>query len=211
MKEDIFGIYGSGFENQEDTKPLSVLAAKRIHGGKIAVLGTIVSVSEMYVLQVANPVEGRPEYKDAKSIQLEDTENLDENERLDVVLYDEMVKNVVAGEIVKICGNIRIEDKKNGRSNKKYTVLHATSIEYLNRKEVLVTDIDIKCFEVFAKLPRLLDRITSMFAPNIIGHDDVKRGLLRSIVGGIDRGKKSGGRIDTLLVGDPGTAKSKLC
>ena len=30
-------------------------------------------------------------YRDAKSIQLEDTERPDENERLDVVLYDDMI------------------------------------------------------------------------------------------------------------------------
>ena len=52
-----------------------------------------------------------------------------------------------------------------------------------------------------------------MFAPNIIGHSDKKLGLLRSLVGGsLDHGDDNGrrGRIHTLLVGDPGLAKSVL-
>lgn len=202
---------GNGNGDRDNQKSISVLAAKRLHVGQISVIGTIVSVSDMYILEIMNTEKTVLEYKNAKSIQLEDTEKLDDNERLDVVLYDDMIGNVVAGETVEISGNMRIEDKKNtGKSKKKYSVLHATSIIYLNRKEVLVTDKDIKSFQKFASLPQLLDRLTAMFAPNIIGHHDVKRGLLRSIVGGVDRGKKGGGRIDTLEVGDPGTAKSKL-
>lgn len=49
-----------------------------------------------------------------------------------------------------------------------------------------------------------------MFAPNILGHEDRKIGILRSIVGGVNRGEKGDGRISTLMVGDPATAKSQL-
>ena len=65
-----------------------------------------------------------------------------------------------------------------------------------------------------------IDRIISMFGPNVIGHNTAKLGILRSIVGGVDnsiekrqkRKEDNGrrGRIHTLLVGDPGTAKSIL-
>ena len=43
-----------------------------------------------------------------------------------------------------------------------------------------------------------------------MGHEDVKLGLLRSIVGGHDKGQRGGGRVNTFLVGDPGIAKSTL-
>ena len=60
---------------------------------------------------------------------------------------------------------------------------------------------------------RYVDRIVAMFAPNVIGYNDKKVGLLGSLVGGItdhanDNGRR--GRINTLMVGDPGTAKSLL-
>ena len=48
-----------------------------------------------------------------------------------------------------------------------------------------------------------------MFAPNIIEHNYTKLGILRSMVGGVEHGKIRG-RINTFMVGDPGTAKSTL-
>jgi hypothetical protein len=188
---------------------LSVSQAKRLHSGTVTVIGTITSVSEIYVLEIKN--NDVIEYRNAKSIQLEDIETLNDNDRLNVVLYDDMTNKVIAGETAKITGNISIEDKKlNNKSKKKFNVLHASSIEYLNRKEILVTKEDIESFDKFVTYPNPVDRLTAMFAPNIIGHDNIKRGLLRSAVGGVDRGKNGGGRIDTLEVGDSGTAKSKL-
>ena len=109
----------------------TVLEAKRIHEGEVTVLGTIVSASEMYVVEETD--SGSITYKDAKSIQLEDTERPDENERLDVVLYDDMISNVLAGEVVEVKGINRIENKKGNKSKKKATVLHAEFIKYLNR------------------------------------------------------------------------------
>ena len=57
-------------------------------------------------------------------------------------------------------------------------------------------------------------RITAMFAPNIYGYADKKKGILRSIIGGkkSENGAENGrrGRIHTLLIGDPGTSKTVL-
>ncbi len=193
---------------KEDQRVRSVLEVKRFHEGRVTVLGTIVSASEMYVVEES--YSGSLNYKDAKSIQLEDTERPDENERLDVVLYDDMILNVLAGEVVEISGFITIESKRgSSKSKKKFTVLHAESIKYLNRKELVITNSDIDNFQIFAKLPKLVERLVSMFAPNIIEHNDAKLGILRSVVGGIERGKIRG-RINTFMVGDPGTAKSTL-
>ena len=189
------------------SEPKSVLEVKRVHEGEVTVLGTIVSASEMYVLEEVD--SGSITYKDAKSIQLEDTERPDENERLDVVLYDHMISNVLAGEVVEITGINRIESKRGSKSKKKTTVLHAESIKYLNRKELVITDDDITNFQKFAKLPNLLERLVSMYAPNIIGHNYAKLGVLRSVVGGVEHGKIRG-RINTFMVGDPSTAKSTL-
>ena len=95
-----------------------------------------------------------------------------------------MVNKVVAGESVKISGTCVSKTRKAINLRRKSTVLHATSIKYLHRKEVFVTKEDIKIFInlLLSKSKLLIERLTAMFAPNIIGHDDVKRGLLRSIV-----------------------------
>lgn len=64
-----------------------------------------------------------------------------------------MIDNVVAGETVKVSGDMHIEDKKNGKSKKKYNVLHATAIKYLNRKEFVITQKDIADFDKFVSYP----------------------------------------------------------
>ena len=113
-------------------KPISVLQAKRIHSGRINVIGKIVSISSMFQVETINEKLENVS-RDVRFIPLEDTEKLDENERLDVKLFDDMVENVVAGEVVEIKGTMLLEDK-NKKSKTLIGVLHAESIKYIDRK-----------------------------------------------------------------------------
>ncbi|KAL1245035.1 DNA replication licensing factor mcm7-B [Trichinella spiralis] len=57
------------------------------------------------------------------------------------------------------------------------------------------------------------DKLTYSIAPEIYGHEDVKKALLLMLVGGVDRnprGMKIRGSINVCLMGDPGVAKSQL-
>ena len=226
MTDDIEEAKRKIKEDQETRKKeenhdgaISVRQAKRKHVGIWHVLGKIVTVSEMYVIEV--DLGTQVIHKDAKSIQLEDIEKLDENERLDVVLYDDDITNVIPGEIVEILGNVELQDvvkaKKQTKTKIKRVIVNAMSIKYVNRNELVITHRDVIAFKKFAfdcQVDncgwRLIKRLVAMFAPNVIGHDDVKLGLLRSIVGGDDHGQRGGGRVNTFMVGDPGTAKSTL-
>ena len=199
-------------DREDEQQPKSVLEVKRIHNGSVTVVGTIVSVSEMYVIEES--FDGSQNYRNARSIQLEDMESTDENERLDVILYDDMINHVDAGEVVEITGESYLQKMTGNRKSKKLiNVLHARSINYLNRKEIIISPEDIKNFERFATLPNscVLCRLIAMFAPNVIGHSKAKLGILRSIVGGSEKDEgKIRSRIHTFLPGDPGTAKSTL-
>ncbi|XP_022088153.1 DNA replication licensing factor mcm7-like [Acanthaster planci] len=57
------------------------------------------------------------------------------------------------------------------------------------------------------------EKLACSIAPEIYGHEDVKKALLLLLVGGVDRnpkGMKIRGTINICLMGDPGVAKSQL-
>ena len=149
-----------------------------------------------------------PEHINAKTIQIQDSEPSGDLERLDVYLYEDDTQNVNAGEIVEITGNIHIQS--NSKNKKQFAVLHADSIKYKHREDLSITQKDIEAFKKFARFPKVTERLVSMCAPNVIGHQDKKIGILRSAVGALEKNGIRRGRINTLLVGPPGTAKSML-
>lgn len=62
--------------------------------------------------------------------------------------------------------------------------------------------------------PDLYDKLAVSLAPEIYGHEDIKKALLLLLVGGSDQTAKGSlkirGNIHALLMGDPGVAKSQL-
>jgi DNA replication licensing factor MCM6 len=62
--------------------------------------------------------------------------------------------------------------------------------------------------------PRLYNRMVESIAPSIYGHDEVKRGILLMLFGGVHKKTREGislrGDINVCIVGDPSTAKSQF-
>lgn len=62
--------------------------------------------------------------------------------------------------------------------------------------------------------PRLYQKMVSSIAPTVYGHDEVKRGILLMLFGGVHKETSEGislrGDINVCVVGDPSTAKSQF-
>lgn len=132
---------------------------------------------------------------------------------LDVRIFNSDTIGIQVGEVAKIIGDIK--SKQDGRTKQYHSVILVKSIQYEHRKKLVLTPADIKGIKKFVfGFPNYEQRLKSMFAPNIIGHDYAKLALLISTIGAPEtfnrEGKISRGRIHSLLIGPPGLAKTKL-
>ena len=154
-------------------------------------------------------------FDDAKIICLQNSDlSQDLDEQLEIMVCGDYTKDIRAGETLTIHGRTYIgtsNNAPNSRNTRKLiTVMVAKFVVYEERRTFDIIDRDIDAFHRFVAINRdtVIDRLISMTAPNVVGWKDVKLGLLRSIVGGTEQNTR--GRINSLLVGDKGLAKSLL-
>jgi DNA replication licensing factor MCM6 len=77
-----------------------------------------------------------------------------------------------------------------------------------------LSEEDKAVFEAMAHDERVYARLVTSMAPTIRGHEDVKKGMLLMLIGGVAKttreGAKLRGDINVCIVGDPSTAKSQF-
>lgn len=136
------------------------------------------------------------------------------------IMGDKETRDISIGEPVKITGKLEIL-KNRGKPN---AVMFAERVEYIGREVIEVTEEDRQWIEGMIKehgQNGIVDKLVEMYAPEIIGHELVKKGLLMveayagpditsrttPKVGNYNRERK---RIHASLVGPPGSAKTWL-
>jgi len=147
-----------------------------------------------------------------------DSPSVDDLQKMTVLVYDEYVDHIRIGETIHIHGNVRVPLKSydkpySGRTlnSNLSSVLYAQSITEERREQIRIMDRDKESFRRFVKYPELPKRLASMFAPNVIGHEDKKLAVLLAAAGAPEiSNRKKRGRIHILFVGPPGTAKTTL-
>ncbi|RKP17998.1 MCM-domain-containing protein [Rozella allomycis CSF55] len=137
-----------------------------------------------------------------------------------VNLIGDLTRSVSAGDIVVISGvflpkrYVGYQAIRAGLLTDTY--LEATHIQHMKQgysSMIITNDLEEKINEM-ANTPGIYNLLSRSIAPEIYGHEDIKKALLLLMVGGVTRemddGMKIRGDINILLMGDPGVAKSQL-
>jgi len=152
------------------------------------------------------------DYCNAVIVELQDLETFNDLERLSVYLFDKHTENIRVGENILVYGQIQIEESS---GKKLFPIFYAESIQYDKNDKTNLTQLDIEAIKRFTNKhgSQIIDVLVSMFDNAIIGYEHVKRGMLLTAVnsnGDNHNSNQRRERINSLLVGGPGLAKSKL-
>src|SRR5436309_2869607 len=138
---------------------------------------------------------------------------------MDVRLEVDMVDFARPGDRVGITALVRAQREYYGEKGKLRTFTLYFDANYMDviGKETEVVEItpeDEKKILEAAADPWIHRNLVSSLAPSIYGYDDIKEGVLYLLFGGVPKHMPDGinirGDSNTLIIGDPGTAKSQL-
>lgn len=137
---------------------------------------------------------------------------------IDVVVLDDICDTLFPGDRATLNGIVRsIQRVVKGEKSTVFDLyLELSSIEAEERDfdEVEITEEAIAQIKEIAKSPDPLERIARSISPTIWGIMEIKRAIALQLFGGVtkenDDGTISRGFFHILIIGEPGTAKSKL-
>lgn len=156
-------------------------------------------------------------YTTAMHIDLQDPDKFSEIERIKVRLFEDNTRDIFAGKLVTIIGNLHVVRENDNPNNKLVTVLYAESIKDVRKQHSELTQKDIDDILAWKKSVEdkrgcLAGELLSYFAPQIIGYEHVKNGLLmvaaNAGIPNCENRNPKRLRLNALLIGDPSLAKS---
>ncbi|WVO15363.1 translation elongation factor Tu [Cryptococcus depauperatus] len=135
-------------------------------------------------------------------------------------LYGALTRSVNPGDVIHVAG-IFIPTPYTGMRALRAGLLQDTFLEAMHvhqlKKQYHAMESTPEIRAAIDDLktdPALYTRLANSIAPEIYGHEDVKKALLLLLVGGVTNARKDGmkirGDINVCLMGDPGVAKSQL-
>ncbi|MGB9703509.1 MAG: minichromosome maintenance protein MCM [Candidatus Micrarchaeia archaeon] len=163
--------------------------------------------------------------EESKFINLQKAEIQDPLERLrggspashlEIWMEDDLVNTIVPGDRVLVHGILRIKPQK-VQSKVYSTFLDVVSIKKLQKEfeEIELTPEEERRIIELSKDPNIFEKIAASIAPSIYGYNEIKRAIALQLFGGTpDKVLADGGKvradIHILLIGDPGSAKTRL-
>ncbi len=137
-----------------------------------------------------------------------------------IVARGELTRCATAGDVVSLSGIFvptpftGFRAMRAGLITDTYVLVTAIEKHKKNYNDVVLSDDMENRIDDASADPEIYSKLSRSLAPEIYGHEDVKKALLLQLVGGVTRKMKDGmrirGDINICLMGDPGVAKSQL-
>jgi replicative DNA helicase Mcm len=138
---------------------------------------------------------------------------------LEIWMEDDLVNTIVPGDRILVHGILRIKPPKSQKTPSKIysTFLDVVSIKKLQKEfeEIELTPQEEQKIIELSKDPYIFEKISASIAPSIYGYEEIKKAIALQLFGGTpDKVLADGGRVRSdihiLLIGDPGSAKTRL-
>ncbi len=139
--------------------------------------------------------------------------------QIELWMEDDLTNKIFPGQKIIITGMLRLRPstdkrKDTGIYQKFLDVRHLQKVE-LEFEELKITKEEEEEILRMSKDPKLFEKITQSIAPSIYGYKEMKQAIALQLFGGtpgkvLPDGEKIRAESHTLLIGDPGTAKSSL-
>ncbi len=141
--------------------------------------------------------------------------------QLEVWLEDDMVNRQQPGDRVDVTGVLRIRPRHNARGKQEKAqfamFLDAVSVMATQKEfsELEISAEEEKEIKELAKDPHIFEKIAKSISPAIYGYEEIKKAMTLQLFGGTPNKKLIDGSlvrsdIHILLIGDPGSAKTRL-
>ncbi len=141
--------------------------------------------------------------------------------QLEVWIEDDLVNTIIPGDRIDVTGILRIRSRRNARGREEkflYTMFFdAIAIKPKQKEyaEININETEEREIRELAKDPKIFDKIAKSIAPSIFGYTEIKKALALQLFGGAPDKKLVDDApirsdIHILLIGDPGSAKTRL-
>lgn len=141
--------------------------------------------------------------------------------QLEVWLEDDLVNTVIPGDRIDITGILRIKPRRTakGKEDKLLFTMFFDAVALKPKQkefaELEISQDEERQIRELAKDPLIFEKIYKSIAPSIFGYPEIKMALALQLFGGTpDKKLVDGGPIrndiHVLLIGDPGSAKTRL-